>query len=66
MEFCFNYYKSFKANSWTSYPYTGTVSSCKYSSSTGIANAIGYAYPKINDPASIISALQKQPLTAAV
>jgi hypothetical protein len=66
MEYCFNYYKVNKAMSWTSYPYTGTVSSCKYSSASGVTNTIGYGYPNINDPASIISALQKQPLTVAI
>ena len=57
MENCFNYYKTYKANSWTNYPYTGKVGSCLFSATRGLANTIGYGYPNVNDPSSIISAL---------
>lgn len=67
MEFCFNYFKTYKAQTQTSYPYTGVKSStCNYQSASGLFNTIGFGYANYNDPTSIIKALKIQPLTVAV
>jgi len=66
MENCFNYFKTSKAQTWASYPYTGVVGSCKYSATSGLINTLGFGYANMNDPNSIIAALKVQPLTAAV
>ena len=67
MEYCFNYYKSYKAQNQSSYPYTGVKSStCNYKAASGLVNTIGYGYATQNDPTSIINALKIQPLSVAV
>ena len=67
MEYCFNYFKTYKAQTWTSYPYTGVKSTtCNYQAASGLVNTLGYGYATQNDPTSIINALKIQPLTVAV
>jgi hypothetical protein len=66
MEFSYNYLKTSKAQTWASYPYTGTAGSCKYSEVNGIVNTIGYRYAASKDPNSMIAALKVQPLAVGV
>jgi hypothetical protein len=57
MEYCFNYLKTNKALSWSSYPYTGSQNACKYNSTLGLVNTVGYQYVTNNDPRAMIAAL---------
>ena len=66
MDTCFNYYGKFKAQTLSSYPYVAKSGACKYQSSLGITNTNGYLYAKRNDPASILAALAKQPLSIGI
>lgn len=66
MEFSYDYLQAFKAQNFTSYPYTGAQGSCAYKSTMGIVSTIGYGYAIINDPASMITLLQQQPLAVGI
>ena len=66
MENVFKYWKTYKSQNLTSYPYTGKEQTCAYNATLGVVNTLGYGYANINDPASMITLLQQQPLTAAV
>lgn len=62
----FNYLKSYKAMTRTSYPYTAVRSTCKYNSASGVVNTIGYKTISSGDVNGHITALQSAPISAAV
>ena len=66
MEGCFDYYKTSKAMTEDSYPYTGSKDSCKYSAPNGVVQTTGYQYADSNGPVSMLEALKVQPLTIGI
>lgn len=62
----FNYLKSYKSMTRTSYPYTAYKSTCKYNAASGVVNTIGYKNIASGDPNAHIAALQTAPISVAV
>lgn len=62
----FNYLKSFKSMTRSSYAYTAVVGTCKYRSANGLLNVVGHKNIARGDPNAHIAALQVAPLSVAV
>jgi hypothetical protein len=63
---CFNYLRSAKIQSESSYPYVGYRNSCRYNSNSGITGVTGYVNVAKNSVSAHLSALAKQPLSVGV
>lgn len=62
----FEYLKTAKSMTRSSYPYTQSLGTCKYKSTYGVVNTIGYKNIAAGDPNAHIAALQLGPISAAV
>lgn len=62
----FNYLKSNKLQSESSYPYTGKAGTCKYNEGAGITNVASYTALPANDPQALMEAVARQPVAVAM
>ena len=62
----FNYLKSSKSMTRSSYAYTAYAGTCKYNSASGVVNTVGYKTIAKGDPNAHIAALQNGPVSVAV
>lgn len=62
----FNYLKTAKIMTMSSYPYVGRQSSCRYSASQGVVGTTGFVSVTKNSPSALKQALQVQPVSIAV
>ena len=62
----FNYLKSYKLQTETSYPYTATKGSCRYNANSGVLNTKGFVGVKANSPAAHMNAVAQFPISVAV
>lgn len=63
---CYNYLKSYKLQTYSSYPYIGYKSTCKYNSANGILNVASYVNIANGDVAGHMNALVNGPVAVAM
>lgn len=66
MSNCFNYLKSYKMQTLSSYPYIGYKSTCKYNSANGKFNVLSYVNILKGDVAAHMNALVNGPVAVAM
>ena len=63
---CFNYLKSNKLQTWSTYPYTGKAGSCQHDSSQGVVGVSSYTQISAGDVDHMLRAVARQPISIGV
>jgi len=66
MDYAFAYLKTAKAQTESSYPYTGRQASCKYNAASGITYTTGYVDVASSNPTALMNAAALGPVSIAI